>query len=375
MLRSLALLACWVRAAESGCSEVPKLSFANFCEKDVRVEGWGVVVPAGQVVDITEGRAASQRITWKYADDSTAQGDFIELNNDWPGPGTCYGGHPSYSSYNGYNMASKYEALNPDTGEPACTDMGAEVSYTPEECPTGPGNGYLCQGNPDCASEYSQYIRRCSNAINDDGSRTPASKDTTYGANYVNFWCNEVFGFHDIVSTLMNCVEHSIPFVLRITTCQVNGPPPAPPMTTAEPPPPPTTSPPPSTPPLSTPPLTPPLTPPPPPATPLATTASPVTTSAGFFSTTTNANVTATTTTMTTTVANMTTVTTTSSPKDSSGTLPIGDVVLGIIVVVVVLAILAAVGATIWARRQRAPAARLESAGVALVQSPPASYQ
>lgn len=219
-----ALLACVAtRGAEAGCSDVPKVTFANYCEKDVTVDGWNVVVPAGQVMDITEGRPASERITWKYTDGSTQKGDFIELNTQWPGPGTCFGSHPSYSTYNGYNMASKYEALNPDTGMPACPDMGAEVSYTPEDCPSGPGNGYLCEGNPDCASDYSEYIKSCSNAINDDGTRSPTYKDTTYGANYVNFWCNEAFGFHELVGTLMHCVEHSTPFVLRITTCNVNG--------------------------------------------------------------------------------------------------------------------------------------------------------
>lgn len=203
----------------SGCSPVTKLVFSKWFAKDIFLDGWNLKISAGQTAHITWGRPGWNRISWKYTDGSTAQRDFIELNSWWSGPGNSLCGHPSYSSYNGYNMASKYEALNPNNGQFACKDPGAEVNYNTWDCPVGAGGGYLCQGSPDCASSYSKYIAAHSLSINPDGSKTRKFKETP---NYSNFWCSETYGFRSLVATLTDCVDRGVPMMFVITACDVD---------------------------------------------------------------------------------------------------------------------------------------------------------
>jgi len=215
----VAFFAAFGASEVSGCSPVTKLVFSNWCSKDITLKDWNFNIAAGQTADITWGRPASNRIGWRYTDGSTNQHDFIELNSYWSGPGTPMCGHPSYSTYNGYNMASKYEALNPNTGNYACKDPGAEVNYNTWNCPSGAGNGYNCRGDPNCASPYSNYIKSHSLCINPDGSKTARFKETP---NYSNFWCSEKYGFNSLVATMTDCVDHGIPIMFVITACDVD---------------------------------------------------------------------------------------------------------------------------------------------------------
>lgn len=145
--------------------------------------------------------------------------DFIELNTYWTGPGSNLCGHPSYSNYNGFSMPSKYEALNPQSGAFACNLPGAAIICEPEDGPCFEGDGYLCQGSPDCGSLYSNWMRyTCSKALNPDGSWTSTYEDITYGTNFVNFWCS---GVQERVATLIDCVDKSEQIMLVITTCNI----------------------------------------------------------------------------------------------------------------------------------------------------------
>lgn len=126
-ISAVVLTTCAAQVA--GCSYVNKLVFANWCGKDIHLDGWNQQIAAGQTLDITWSRPSSNRIQWKYTDG--VDYDFIELNRDWSGPGSPLCGHPSYSNYNGFSMASKYEALNPDTGAKACRDLAPQYLATP----------------------------------------------------------------------------------------------------------------------------------------------------------------------------------------------------------------------------------------------------
>merc|ERR1712007_7738 len=206
---------------EGGCAPVTKLVFDNQCSKDIELGGWNQVVGAGQTWQTTSGRPSSDRIQWKYTDGD--QFDFIELNAQWSGPGSGTCAHPSYSNYNGFSMASKYEALNPSDGQFACSTPGAAITCHPSEGSCAPGNGYLCKGSTDCASSYSKWMRQsCSFVINPDGTFTHSFRDTTHGVNYGDFWCDEKHGFNELVGTMFDCVDHAIPIMFVITTCVVH---------------------------------------------------------------------------------------------------------------------------------------------------------
>lgn len=213
----LLLIAC--PASVLGCSYVNKVVFSNWCSKDIYLDGWGQTISAGATLDITWSRPSSNRIAWKYTDGE--QYDFIELNTYWTGPGSNLCGHPSYSNYNGFSMASKYEALNPDTGAFACNYPGAAITCHPDSCPGSAGGGYLCEGSTSCSSAYSNWMRySCSKAINPDGTLTTTFKDTKYGTNYVDFWCS---GVTENVATMIDCVANSVPIMFVITTCNGIG--------------------------------------------------------------------------------------------------------------------------------------------------------
>lgn len=61
-------------------------------------------------------------------------------------------------------------------------------------------------------------MKGCSHAINPDGTWTPTFKDTTYGANFVNFWCTHT----EKVATMIDCVARNTPIMFVITTCNVH---------------------------------------------------------------------------------------------------------------------------------------------------------
>jgi len=205
----------------SGCSYVNKLVFSNRCSKDIHLDGWNQNIVAGQTLEITWGRPSgpsSNRIQWKYTDGQ--QYDFIELNTAWTGPGSSLCGHPSYSNYEGFSMASKYEALDPSNGAFACSDPGAAISCQPSQGPCGAGGGWLCQGSADCTSSYSNWMRNeCSHAINPDGTWTPTFKDKRWGNNFPNFWCS---GVTEPVATMIDCMANKKPIMFVITTCDVH---------------------------------------------------------------------------------------------------------------------------------------------------------
>jgi len=201
------------------------MEFVNGCFHDVKVKGWDHVVAGGTTWSTTAQRPSSNRIEFKFNSGTSTAYDFIELNSGWSGPGDSICGHPSYSSYNGYNMASKYEALNTASSRRhrACMDPGAEVDYALSECPTGEGNGYKCKGSSDCSSAYSNYIKDHSWALNHDGTRTHRFTQVAGGLNYANFWCSEIYGFRSPVATMTDCVDKKIPIVLRVTTCDATS--------------------------------------------------------------------------------------------------------------------------------------------------------
>merc|ERR1711879_265598 len=101
-------------------------------------------------------------------------------------------------------------------------DPGGAISCPVDQCPTGRGAGYLCKGDIHCGSKWSRWMKVCGHAINADGSWSPTFKDGTYGHNYINFWCNEKGGFHDIVGSLMDCVGKRAPMNFVITTCNLH---------------------------------------------------------------------------------------------------------------------------------------------------------
>lgn len=223
MARSLlaALLLCTVHCSLAGsCTRVAKFQFQNRCTKDVWLSGWNRVVKKGTTYSTTKSRPANNRIAWRYAS-SKGNLDFIELNTYWKGPGSPLCGHPSYSTYNGFSMGSKYEALSVSRRRRhyACLDPGAEVDYTAEGCPSGSGDGYLCKGDRKCNSAFGKYVKKHSWALNHDRSKTHQFTQSPYGKNYVNFWCSEQYGFHELVATMIDCRAKGSKIVFKVTSC------------------------------------------------------------------------------------------------------------------------------------------------------------
>jgi hypothetical protein len=221
MTRSLfaALLLCTARCS-LGCTKVTEFQFQNRCSEDVWLSGWNHVVKKGETYSTTQSRPSGNRISWRYASSSGTM-DFIELNTYRAGPGSPLCGHPSYSTYNGFNMGSKYEALTVSRRRRhyACLDPGAQVDYTAEGCPSGSGNGYLCKGDRRCDSAFGKYVKKHSWALNHDLSKTHQFTQSPYGKNYVNFWCSEEFGFHELVATMIDCRAKGSSIVLKVTSC------------------------------------------------------------------------------------------------------------------------------------------------------------
>lgn len=222
------------------------LSFVNQCDKDIEIMYWnsGVRVPAQSTVNITERRQRSsiprdqlQRVTWKYADDPhPLHINFIELNQDWEGPGQqLCGAQVSYSSYaSGFSMSSKYESLDPATGLlNDCRDPGAAVDYDLASCPTtdlkesNPGwCSSICTRNPDLcdnpADDWPKYVLNHAWAINANGKVT---RYYDFNGNYVQYWCKDPERLPgdnrpQNVGSWLDCVgSKGLPMIFRITTC------------------------------------------------------------------------------------------------------------------------------------------------------------
>jgi len=205
-------------------SMVTSFWFNNLCDYDVDLADWGATIPAGKDWNIywkRNGGAPYHRISFRFKGDTAW--DFIETNGAFMGQGSYTApGHWSFSSYNGFNMGSMYEAWHPTESKYACRDPGAVANFdgawAAGVC-TG-GNGYSCQGSNACGTAISNFIRDNSWVIKED-----FTWERMYSGGIVGqFWCDEKHGFPPSwvtggVATLSDCIDNSKPFKLVVTTC------------------------------------------------------------------------------------------------------------------------------------------------------------
>lgn len=225
-LLSLAVM-IGVASAAAG-SMVTEFWFNNKCDYDVELLDWATTIPAGTNKNISWQRPAGldQRISWRPKGGKSY--DFIELNGAWTGQGASTGkGHWSYSTYNGFNMGSMFEALNPSGNGYACSDPGVKVDFgsaldpmlAPIKGVCQTGDGYSCKGGTQCGTAISNFIMNNSWMILGNGTL-----ERTNNGIAGNYWCAESGGFPPSwlkggVGALIDCIDHGKPFMLRVTTC------------------------------------------------------------------------------------------------------------------------------------------------------------
>jgi hypothetical protein len=227
----------------------------------VHLHHWEVDIPPNTDQYITtqrpQGVSDNQLILWHQEGEDPVAADRIELNsappNDWTGPGKVLQNNPSFSSYNGFDHSSRFEALLPGTDELCGFDGGAEQQFVAGDpkANCGASGGYLCNGNygeqasgvpnptgkckgpglcldgPD--GDFCRYLYDKSYAINWDENTKKRSLSHMFVQNnqYVQFWCGS-FGEGDpgiAVMTYGAKCSGNTEVDLRITTCIENGPP------------------------------------------------------------------------------------------------------------------------------------------------------
>ena len=108
--------------------QVTRFSFQNRCLRDIYLSDWDLLIEKQSSKEIKGLRSSNlQRISWRFKD-GPWDTDFIELNGDWHGIGTRLG-HPNYATWAGFSMSSRYEALDPLSGDLACSDAAAELTW------------------------------------------------------------------------------------------------------------------------------------------------------------------------------------------------------------------------------------------------------
>jgi len=161
--------------------------------------------------------------------------DIIEMNYDWPGAGSELCAHPNYASWHGFTTSSRYEALDPDTGELACADAGAEMTFQTSTCPdagagAGASGAFSCdfratqESIRSCASDVAKYQELNSFCINGDGTRSlrcACSPDGEWCGNWVNYPCAPESpdwpGYG--VGTWIDCTTRAKTIVMKLTVC------------------------------------------------------------------------------------------------------------------------------------------------------------
>mmetsp|Transcript_175598 Transcript_175598/g.563153 ORF Transcript_175598/g.563153 Transcript_175598/m.563153 type:complete len:248 (-) Transcript_175598:99-842(-) len=215
-----------------GCVRIERFDVVNHCPKGIELLGWSRRVAAGETASI-EGRRSEDlgRLSWRLQDGPWGY-DYIELNGAWTGAGTDLCAHPNYATWFGFSTSSRYEALDPSSGQLSCADAGAEVDFSAASCPAGfgPSSRFACDFRAtqdsirDCASTQALYQEHHTRCISGDGSRASRYSTSLPGewrGNWANYPCapesSNWPGYG--VGTWIDCTNKRKSVVLKVTLC------------------------------------------------------------------------------------------------------------------------------------------------------------
>merc|ERR1719289_600345 len=107
--------------ASPGCVLIDSFHVNNQCDKALLLKGWNQIIPPGEHVVQGSRQDDALRLSWRLVD-GPSNYDYVELSGSWLGPGSELCGHPNYATWLGFTPSSRYEALDPASGAPACAD-------------------------------------------------------------------------------------------------------------------------------------------------------------------------------------------------------------------------------------------------------------